>query len=174
MLAQSRESNSVQFVETDINQLIDEFTRLAYQGVRGQNTDFNLSIKTDYDTNLQRVNVAAAELSRVILNIVNNACYALNQKKMQLDGSYTPELLITTKKREKDFAIHIKDNGMGIRQDIIEKIFNPFFTTKPSGEGTGLGLYMSYDIVTKIHKGKFEVKSVPEEFTEFIITIPLI
>jgi len=174
MLAQSRDQNTVKFSETDVNQLVDEFTKLAYQGIRGQDKDFNLSIKTDYDASLLKVRVDAHDLSRAILNIVNNACYAVDEKKKKSgDSSYVPQISVATKKLQDAFIIRIKDNGMGIPASVVKQIFTPFFTTKPSGEGTGLGLSMSYDIITKIHKGTLEVNAAEGEYTEFVITIPI-
>jgi two-component system, NtrC family, sensor kinase len=110
-------------------------------------------------------------MSRVVLNIVNNSCYALDEK-LQHNPEFKPEVLVITKKQKDKIEIHIKDNGTGIPKEVIDKIFNPFFTTKPTGQGTGLGLSMSFDIISKIHKGKMEVKSEEGVFTEFILSIP--
>ncbi|MEI6456962.1 MAG: ATP-binding protein, partial [bacterium] len=107
-----------------------------------------------------------------ILNIVNNSCYAVDEKAKKGIPGYSPEVVTSTKKVGDRIEIRIRDNGTGIPQHVIEKIFNPFFTTKPTGKGTGLGLSMSYDIITQIHKGKLEVQSKEGEYTEFIITIP--
>ena len=116
--------------------------------------------------------VIPQELSRVILNVVNNACYALDEKTKKHIPGFTPEVIISTQKVHERIEIRIRDNGTGIPDAVREKIFNPFFTTKPTGKGTGLGLSMSFDIVTQMHKGKLEVQSKEGEYTEFIITIP--
>ena len=174
MLAQARTDTPITFVKTDINQMVDEFVKLAYQGARGQDSSFNVSLKTAYDTRIGEVNVDAHDLSRVILNIVNNACYAVNDKKKKLDDPvYNPQISITTQKEPNSFVVYIRDNGPGMPDEVIAKIFNPFFTTKPTGEGTGLGLSMSYDIITRIHMGTLEVTAEPGIYTEFVITIPI-
>lgn len=173
MLAQARGEKPVAFEQTDINQMVDEAVKLAYQGVRAQDSDFNVSLKTAYDTTLGSVAVDAHDLGRVIINIVNNACYAVNEKKKRLNGEYTPQIAIATKKEADDFTIHVRDNGSGMPQEVMQKIFTPFFTTKPHGEGTGLGLSMSYDIITRVHGGKLEVSAEDASFTEFVITIPI-
>jgi len=173
MLAQSKEINAEIFEPTNLNQLVDDFLKLAYQGVRGNNSDFNLTMKTSFDKAIGKVNVDAHDLGRAILNIVNNACYAMEDKRKQLPaGTYSPQIEVNTLKTATGFLVSIKDNGTGIPAAIKEKIFKPFFTTKPNNEGTGLGLSMTYDIISKIHKGTLEVNSVDGESTEFIISIP--
>ncbi|PKP19539.1 MAG: hypothetical protein CVU06_11265, partial [Bacteroidetes bacterium HGW-Bacteroidetes-22] len=127
---------------------------------------------TNLDPAIGKVSILPQDLSRVVLNIVNNACYAVDEKSKTNIPGYKPEVVVTTRKLQNKVEISIRDNGTGIPQQVIEKIFNPFFTTKPTGKGTGLGLSMSFDIVNKIHKGKLEVKSQEGEYTEFIITIP--
>jgi two-component system, NtrC family, sensor kinase len=173
MLNQSRDQTAESFVKTDINQLVDEFVKLAYQSMRGQNKDFNITIKSNYDPTLGEVNIIPQDFSRVIINLVNNACYALEKRKTTAGAEFSPILEVQTKKSEKEFTVCIKDNGLGITPENLKKIFNPFFTTKPTGEGTGLGLYLSYDIIVKRHKGKMEVDSKPNEFTQFLLTVPL-
>ncbi|MFZ4562546.1 MAG: sensor histidine kinase [Bacteroidales bacterium] len=156
----------------EINGMVSEYVNLAYHGMRAKDKNFNTSIKTNLDPDVGKAAIIPQDLSRVILNIVNNSCYALDEKiKKQIPG-FSPEVLVTTKKKGNHIEITIRDNGTGIPDHVREKIFNPFFTTKPTGQGTGLGLSMSFDIVTQIHKGKLEVKSKEGEFTEFIITIP--
>lgn len=120
-----------------------------------------------------KASIIPQDLSRVVLNIVNNSCYALDEKtkKGSVPG-FSPEVVVSTRKIRDWIEIKVRDNGTGIPQHVIDKIFNPFFTTKPTGKGTGLGLSMSYDIVTKMHKGKLEVNSKEGEYTEFIMTIP--
>ena len=120
------------------------------------------------------INVIPQDISRVFLNLINNACYSTSQKKNELKDSYFPVLRVTTKKTEGNIIIHIWDNGKGIPQAILDRIFNPFFTTKPAGSGTGLGLSISYDIVVQEHHGKLTASSKEGEFAEFIITLPFI
>jgi signal transduction histidine kinase len=173
MLAQMHNKQEVVFVPSDVNKLVDEFAKLAYQGMRGNDSGFNLSFKTDYDPSIAPVNLEFQEMSRVIINLVDNACYALNEKKKRVKDSFSPELLLATKKLDDFIEIRIRDNGCGMPQDVIDKLFNPFFTTKPKGQGTGLGLSLSYDIITNIHKGKIEIISKENEYTEFRILIPI-
>jgi len=171
MLQHSR-GKTGEYEQIEINGMVSEYVNLAYHGMRAKDKNFNTSIKTDLDPEVGKAAIIPQDLSRVILNIVNNSCYALDEKiKKQIPG-FSPEVLITTKKKNDKIEIIIRDNGTGIPDHVREKIFNPFFTTKPTGQGTGLGLSMSFDIVTQIHKGKLEVKSKEGEFTEFIITIP--
>ena len=171
MLAQIHDKKESVYEQTDLNKLVDEFAKLAYQGIRGNNKDFNVTFKTDYDPTIGTINLESQELSRVIINLVNNACYALDEKKKKMQDSFSPEILLATKKLDNFIEIRIRDNGSGIPQSIIEKLFTPFFTTKPKGQGTGLGLSLSYDIITNIHKGKIEISSKENEFTEFKILI---
>jgi signal transduction histidine kinase/ligand-binding sensor domain-containing protein len=171
MLQHSR-GRSSEFEEVDINNMVAEYVNLAYHGMRAKDKSFNTSIKTQLDPAVGKASIVPQDLSRVILNIVNNSCYALDEKTKKHIQGFAPEVIISTSKMKDKIEIRIKDNGTGIPDHVIEKIFNPFFTTKPTGKGTGLGLSMSFDIVTQIHKGKLEVKSKEGEFTEFIITIP--
>ena len=171
MLQHSR-GRTGEFESIEINNMVSEYVNLAYHGMRAKDKSFNTSIKTNLDPAVGKAAIIPQDLSRVILNIVNNSCYALDEKaKQQLPG-FSPEVVISTKKLNDKIEIRIRDNGTGIPDHVLEKIFNPFFTTKPTGKGTGLGLSMSFDIVTQIHKGKLEVKSKAGEFTEFIILIP--
>jgi signal transduction histidine kinase len=171
MLAQMNDKQEIVFERTDLNKLVDEFAKLAYQGMRGNNKEFNVTFKTDYDPTIGTINLESQELSRVIINLVNNACYALDEKKKKLQDNFSPEILLATKKLDNFVEIRIIDNGSGIPQSVIDKLFTPFFTTKPKGQGTGLGLSLSYDIITNIHKGKIELSSKENEFTEFKILI---
>ena len=157
---------------TDINSLLAEAITLGYHSMRAQNNNFNLKFETDYDPAIGMVDIVPQNISRVFLNIVNNACYSTNQKKILLKDSYSPLLQVRTINSGNHITIHIRDNGTGIPQDIIDKVFNPFFTTKPAGQGTGLGLSLSYDIVVQEHHGEMKVNSREGEFAEFIITIP--
>ena len=162
---------------TDINQICNEFTDLSFQGMRAKVQDFNCVIEKNFDLTLPLVNAIPQDVSRVILNLLNNAFYATNEKKMgyKLNKSttdYAPKLTISTTQQDQYVIIKIKDNGSGIPEHIKQKIFEPFFTTKPSGEGTGLGLSICNDIV-KAHGGNMQVESQTDSFTEFIITLPI-
>lgn len=171
MLQHSR-GKTGEFEQIEINNMVSEYVNLAYHGMRAKDKSFNTSIKTQLDPEVGKASIVPQDLSRVILNIVNNACYALDERAKKHLPGFSPEVLISTKKVNDKIEIRIRDNGTGIPDHVKEKIFNPFFTTKPTGKGTGLGLSMSYDIVTQIHKGKLEVNSKEGEFTEFVITIP--
>jgi signal transduction histidine kinase len=172
MLLHSRGKSSERQL-TDINNLLSEYVNLGYHGLRATDNTFNIKIETDYDPEIGKINVVPQDLSRVFLNIVNNACYATIQKKKEQKDAYFPLLKVSTKKEEQKVIIKIRDNGKGIPPHVIEKIFNPFFTTKPAGSGTGLGLSISYDIVVQEHKGDLRVESVEGEFTEFTLIIPV-
>lgn len=172
MLQHSR-GKTGEFEDIDINNLVSEYVNLAYHGMRAKEQSFNTALRTQLDPEVGNASVLPQEISRVLLNILNNAFYAVDEKSKKESGAFKPEVIISTKKIHDKIEIRIKDNGTGIPDHVIEKIFNPFFTTKPTGKGTGLGLSMSFDIVNKIHKGLLEVKSVAGESTEFIITIPV-
>ena len=161
-------------VPTDINQLSSEYTDLAFHGIRAQSRDFNCTITKNFEENLPLINAIPQDLSRVILNLLNNGFYAVaDRMKKSADPEYKPEVRVTTEKKEGSIFIHIRDNGSGIPSAIKDKIFEPFFTTKPTGEGTGLGLSLSYDIITKEHQGKMSVQSEEGSFTEFTIQLPI-
>jgi signal transduction histidine kinase len=158
---------------TDINDLLDQDVNLAYHGMRATNKEFNITIEKDYDKTLEKINVVPQDISRVFLNIINNACYAAyDRKKKGSDNNFIPTLGVSTKNLGGKVEIKIGDNGNGIPENILDKIFQPFFTTKPTGEGTGLGLSLSYDVVTKVHGGELKVETKESEGTEFIITLP--
>ncbi|HAQ64797.1 MAG TPA: hypothetical protein DCR43_02930 [Bacteroidales bacterium] len=157
---------------TDINTVLAEYVNLGYHGMRAQDAGFNIKIDAEYDQTIGMINAIPQNLSRVFLNLINNACYSTNQKKIQLKDAYFPILTVRTKNLADFVEIRIRDNGFGIPQAVIDKVFNPFFTTKPPGQGTGLGLSLSYDIITKEHHGTMTVDSVEREYAEFIITIP--
>lgn len=159
--------------DTDINNLIVDSAKLAYQGVRGDLTNFNIDLQFDMDENIGSVKVIHQDLGRVIINITNNACHAM-EEKISENENYNPVLLVKTQNLDNSFLIIIEDNGMGMSSELKSKIFNPFFTTKPVGKGTGLGLTMTYDIITKMHNGTIKVESMEREFTRFIIEIPKI
>jgi signal transduction histidine kinase/ligand-binding sensor domain-containing protein len=171
MLQHSR-GKTGEFELVDINNMVAEYVNLAYHGMRAKDKSFNTAIRTQLDPGVGKASIIPQDLSRVVLNIVNNACYALNEKTRKNIPGFSPEVVVSTRKIDHFIEIRIRDNGTGIPDHIREKIFNPFFTTKPTGKGTGLGLSVSFDIVNKIHKGKLEVHSKEGEFTEFIITIP--
>ncbi len=171
MLQHSR-GKSGEKILSDINAILDEDLNLAYHGLRARDTSFNITMEKDYDKNLEKISVVPQDLSRVFLNIINNGFYEANKKKKTLGDQFTPKLKVSTSDDENNIIVKIRDNGNGIPEDVRDKLFNPFFTTKPTGEGTGLGLSLSYDIVTKVHGGKIKFDSEEGKFTEFIITIP--
>jgi signal transduction histidine kinase len=156
----------------DINAILAEYLNLGYHGMRAQDNTFNLKIETAYDNTIGMLNIVPQNISRVFLNVINNACYSTGQKKKRLKDAYFPILQVRTRNLGDKVEILIRDNGEGIPQEIIDKIFNPFFTTKPAGQGTGLGLSLSYDIVVHEHKGEMKVDSVTGEYAEFTIVIP--
>ena len=157
---------------TDINDLLDQYVNLAYHGMRAQNKEFNITIEKDYDESLEKISVIPQDISRVFLNIINNSCYAAyDKKKKNNDENFSPILKVSTKNLNGKIEVRIADNGNGIPKEILDKIFQPFFTTKPSGEGTGLGLSLSYDIVTKVHGGELKVETTEGKGTEFIIIL---
>jgi signal transduction histidine kinase len=158
---------------TDINILADEFLRLSYHGLRAKDKYFNAEFKTEFDENMPKINVISQDLGRVLLNLINNAFYAVSEKAKDNINGYKPEVTVTTKKLENTIEIRVEDNGKGIPDSVKDKIFQPFFTTKPTGEGTGLGLSMSYDIITKGHGGELKVKTKQGQGSEFIIQLPL-
>jgi len=172
MLMHSRSSTG-QKEPTDINALADEYLRLSYHGLRAKDKTFNAAFKTDFDTDLPKVNVISQDIGRVVLNLFTNAFYSVTEKKKQLNGEYEPTVSVTTKMKDGKIEVRVRDNGMGIPQKIVDKIYQPFFTTKPGGQGTGLGLSLSYDIVTKGHGGQMNVETKEGEFAEFIIQLPL-
>lgn len=172
MLQHSR-GKSGEFQLTDINKLVQEYVNLAYHGMRAKDKSFNTKFNTDYDPDAGNINCVPQDFSRAVLNIVNNACYAVYEKSKKLQDSYKPEIDISTKRKDDKVIIRIKDNGTGIPDKVIDKIFNPFFTTKPSGKGTGLGLSMTHDIITQLHKGHLNVESKAGEYTLFTITVPV-
>jgi signal transduction histidine kinase len=171
MLQHSRTSTGQKEL-TDINSLADEYLRLSYHGLRAKDKSFNATMKTDLDEGIGKINVISQDMGRVLLNLFNNAFYAVAQKKKQLLDGYEPTLFVSTKKLDGKVQIRVKDNGNGIPQKALDKIFQPFFTTKPTGEGTGLGLSLAYDII-KVHGGTLEVETKEGGFTEFRITLPV-
>jgi len=171
MLQHSRSSSGIK-EPTDINALADEYLRLAYHGLRAKDKSFNATMHTDFDPTVGRINVISQDIGRVILNLITNAFYAVAERQKQNVKAYVPTVSVSTHRKEDQVMIIVKDNGMGIPDHVKEKIFQPFFTTKPTGQGTGLGLSMSYDIVIKGHCGMLTVNTREGEFTEFRIVLP--
>jgi len=177
MLQHSRTSSGQKEL-TDINALADEYLRLAYHGMRAKDKTFNAEINTEFDSSVGKISVVPQDIGRVILNLINNAFYAVNEKHKENISAYEPAVSVTTVRIDDHVLIRIADNGNGIPQKIIDKIFQPFFTTKPTGQGTGLGLSLAYDIV-KAHGGEIKVENLPavqvgkgNEGTEFIVQLP--
>jgi signal transduction histidine kinase len=170
MLQHSRLSNGIK-EPTNINALSDEYLRLAYHGLRAKDKSFNAKMETDFDESIGTIDIVAQDMGRVILNLITNAFYVVQEKKSQQPEGYDPTVSVGTKKTGKQVLISIQDNGSGIPKNVLDKIFNPFFTTKPSGKGTGLGLSLSYDIV-KAHGGELKVDTKEGEGTTFTIVLP--
>jgi len=173
MLQHSRTSTGERQL-TNINILADEFLKLSYHGLRAKDKSFNAELATNFDDTLPKVNVSQQDIGRVLLNLFNNAFYAVNKKKQIRGADYKPEVTVLTSMENNMVIIQIKDNGIGIPEAIKDKIMQPFFTTKPTGEGTGLGLSLSYDIVAKGHGGSIAVETKENEFTAFTISIPFV
>lgn len=171
MLLHSRKS-SIERQPTEINSLCEEYLQLSYHGMRAKNPDFNCTIEKNYGEALPKVSTMQQDIGRVILNLLNNAFYAMDERRLRSDGAYKPTLRYTTGRNGSQVFISIRDNGSGIPASIKEKIFEPFFTTKPTGEGTGLGLSICYDII-KAHQGELKVDTMENEFTEFTILLPV-
>jgi signal transduction histidine kinase len=171
MLMHSRTSTGQKEL-TDINALADEYLRLSYHGLRAKDKSFMANFKTDFDPAVQKINVIPQDIGRVILNLFTNAFYSVTEKRKQLNGGYEPMVMVTTKMVDGKVELKVKDNGVGIPQKVLDKIYQPFFTTKPGGQGTGLGLSLSYDIITKGHGGQISVDTKEGEFAEFTIRLP--
>jgi signal transduction histidine kinase len=175
MLQHSRSSSGIK-EPTDINALAEEYLRLAYHGLRAKDKSFNATMKTDFDGSIGKVNIVPEDIGRVILNLITNAFYAVTEKRKQKGEEYEPTVTVCTRKingKPDNYRVEIrvKDNGNGVSQKVMDKIFQPFFTTKPTGQGTGLGLSLSYDIV-KAHGGELKVETKEGDGAEFIIYIP--
>jgi signal transduction histidine kinase len=176
MLQHSRSSSGIK-EPTNINALADEYLRLSYHGLRSKDKSFNATIKTDFDESIGNINIIPQDIGRVILNVITNAFYAVAEKNTSTgsvpkEPKYEPTISVSTKKINDKVFISVKDNGNGIAQKVQDKIFQPFFTTKPTGQGTGLGLSLSYDIV-KAHGGEIKVETKEMEGSDFIIILPL-
>jgi signal transduction histidine kinase len=171
MLLHSREGSG-EHRPVDINTVVEESLNLAYHGARAEKSGFNITLQRDLDPEAGMIDLYPQEITRVFLNLISNGFYAATKRKEAGEESFEPTLSATTKSLGNRVEIRIRDNGTGIPLAVKEKMFNPFFTTKPAGEGTGLGLSMSHDIVVKQHGGKIDVRTEPGAFTEFIITLP--
>ena len=174
MLQHSRASSGKK-EPTDINALADEYLRLAYHGLRAKDKDFNADFKTDFDESIGKMDVVPQDIGRVLLNLYNNAFYAVSERRKVEGVGYKPTVWVSTKALEPRLggsavSISVKDNGTGIPQKVVDKIFQPFFTTKPTGQGTGLGLSLSYDII-KAHGGELRVETKEGKFSEFIVLL---
>jgi two-component system NtrC family sensor kinase len=171
MLQHSRASTGKK-EPTDINAVADEYLRLSYHGMRAKDKSFNADFKTDFDENIGKISIIPQDIGRVLINLFNNAFYAMNEKAKLSANSYQPTAKVTTRRLNDKIEIRVEDNGMGIPQKVVDKIFQPFFTTKPTGQGTGLGLSLSYDII-KAHGGEIKVETKDGEGSEFIIRLPI-
>ena len=172
MLLHSRASSGVK-EPTDLNVLADEYLRLAYHGLRAKDKSFNAKFESDFDASIGKINVIPQDIGRVILNLLTNAFYVVDEKRKQLGESYQPTVSIVTRKIGSEVEIRVIDNGNGIPAKIIDKIFQPFFSTKPTGAGTGLGLSLCYEIVVKGHGGELKVETKEGEGSVFIIHLPV-
>lgn len=172
MLQHSR-SSSDKKEPVDINALTDEYLRLSYHGLRAKDKSFNATMNTDFDESIGKINIVPQDIGRVLLNLFTNAFYSVSAKKKNLGNDYDPAIWVSTKKEVNKIIIKVRDNGTGIPQKVLDKIYQPFFTTKPTGEGTGLGLSLSYDIITKTHGGTITAETKENEFAEFTIELPV-
>jgi two-component system NtrC family sensor kinase len=171
MLLHSRQGSG-EHRPVDINAIVDEALNLAYHGARAEKTEFNVTVQRNFDPAVGMADVYPQEITRVLLNLISNGFYATTKRKTEVDDGFEPTLTATTRNLGGKVEIRIRDNGTGIPTEIKEKIFNPFFTTKPAGEGTGLGLSMSHDIIVKQHWGTIDVDTALGAFTEFRIVLP--
>lgn len=172
MLQHSRTSSG-QKEMTDINVLADEYLRLAYHGLRAKDKTFNAKFETNFDNSINKIALVPQDIGRVVLNLINNAFYAVTEKKKGNGSGYEPTVIVTTKETEGRVELKVIDNGNGIPENVLSKIFQPFFTTKPTGQGTGLGLSLAYDIITKGHSGELKVQTIEGKGSEFIIQLPI-
>jgi two-component system NtrC family sensor kinase len=170
MLQHSRSHTGIK-EPANINAIADEYLRLSYHGLRAKDKDFNAQMKSDFDDSIGKIDIIPQDIGRVLLNLYNNAFYTVSEKKKQHPTGYDPTVSVSTKRNNDKVEIRVKDNGNGIPQKVVDKIFQPFFTTKPTGQGTGLGLSLSYDIV-KAHGGEIKVETKEGVGSEFIIQLP--
>lgn len=171
MLQHSRSSSGNKEM-ADINAIAEEYLRLSYHGLRAKDKSFNALMETSFDTSVGQINMVTQDVGRVLLNLFNNAFYSVADKKKRGNSDYQPLIKVITQNTNTGVQIIVRDNGMGIPKKVLEKIYQPFFTTKPTGEGTGLGLSMSYDIIIKGHSGTINVDTKEGEYAEFIINLP--
>jgi len=171
MLLHSREGSGERR-SAEINRLVEESLNLAYHGARAEKPGFSITLKHDLDPEVGALDVYPQEMTRALLNLISNGFYAATRRKAEADGDFEPVLSAVTKKLGDTIEIRIRDNGTGIPPEVRERMFNPFFTTKPTGEGTGLGLSMTHDIIVKQHGGKIDVETEQGAFTEFIVSLP--
>jgi two-component system, NtrC family, sensor kinase len=172
MLLHSRQGSG-EHRPVDINALVEESLNLAYHGARAEKQGFTIALERSFDPAAGDVDLFPQEITRALLNLINNGFYAATKRKAEANGGrYEPTMTATTNNLGDSVEIRIRDNGTGIPPEVKEKLFNPFFTTKPAGEGTGLGLSISHDIIVKQHGGSIEVDTLPGEFTEFRIVLP--
>jgi two-component system NtrC family sensor kinase len=179
IIQSATEAINFQYLQTIIltfqlnqNALADEYLRLIYYGLRAKDNSFNAKMNTDFDNAIGIINIIQQDIGRVLLNLYNNAFYAVCEKKRQQPEAYEPKITVTTKKLADKIEVKVKDNGNGIPQKVVDEIFQPFYTTNPTGQGTGLGLSLSYDIV-KAHGGKIKIETKEGERTELIIELPV-
>jgi two-component system, NtrC family, sensor kinase len=170
MLQHSRSSNNIK-EQVNINVLADEYLRLAYHGLRARDKSFNATMKTDYDESIGNITAVPQDIGRAILNLITNAFYVVNEKKKARPDNYEPTVTVSTQKIDNKVEVKVKDNGSGIPPKVLDKIFQPFFTTKPTGQGTGLGLSLCYDII-KAHGGELKVETQEGVGTTFIVLLP--
>jgi signal transduction histidine kinase len=172
MLEHSRASTG-QRQPTNLNALCDEYLHLAYHGLRAKDSTFSAALVTDFEPNLGSIELVPQDIGRVLLNLFNNAFYAVHKRKQQGEKDYLPEVRVRTRRTDDTVAVVVRDNGTGIPASVVDKIYQPFFTTKPAGEGTGLGLSLSYDIITKIHRGTLRVDTKEGQYTKFTVSLPI-
>ena len=171
MLQHSR-GKSGERILSDINAMLEEDLNLAYHGLRARDASFNITIEKNFDNSIEKISIVPQDVSRVFLNIINNGFYEANKKKKNSSNNFVPTLKVKTVDSRDTVEVRIRDNGNGIPPEARDKLFNPFFTTKPTGEGTGLGLSLSYDIIAKQHGGEIKFETESGEYTEFIIVLP--
>jgi signal transduction histidine kinase len=171
MLTHSR-GRKGEFQTADVNAMVEDHMKLAYHGMRARETAFNAAMEYDLDAELGEVRVIPQDLGRVLLNLINNACYAVYEKRRKQGPAYEPVVRAATRSLGDRIEIRIRDNGTGMPPPVAEKVFDPFFTTKPAGQGTGLGLSIAFDIIAREHGGSISVDSRDGEYTEFVISLP--
>jgi signal transduction histidine kinase len=173
MLQHSRASGGQKEL-VDLNQLADEYLRLAFHGMRAKNKSFQVGLQTDFDRRIGKIAVVPQDLGRVLLNLYNNAFYSVSEKKKRIGEAFEPIVQVKSRLNEKNVEVAVRDNGNGVSQRVIDKIYQPFFTTKPAGQGTGLGLSLAYDIIVKENGGKLDVQTEEGEYAAFIISLPIL